>query len=413
MINKQKPMLHIGIDWATQKHDICIQLPDGSRKTLIIDSSPESIDRWVIELRNKYKCHINAAVELCRGPIVYALKKYDFITIFPVNPAMLAKYRQTFSPSGAKDDPTDAEFALDLMLKYPKKVKSLKFASEPMRKLSFLVEQRRSLIEDRRRFSNRLIHTLKEYYPQLLTLFSHRDTKLFMDFIVRWPNLQKLQKAHDNTLRKFFQSHGGNAVTLTEKRIELIKGSIALTNDKAVIESHQLLSTTLAKQIMTIISSIRDYDVEIEKIYKEMPDADLFNSLPGTGVCLAPRLLVAMGENRDRFDSASEVQMYAGIAPVTERSGKKCWIHWRWQCSKFLRQSFIEWSEKSVTRSFWAGLYYNQQREKGSTHQAAVRSLAFKWIRILFKCWKSKTVYSEAKYLQALHDRKSPLITNI
>tara|TARA_R110002049_G_scaffold210502_1_gene381367 strand:- start:5530 stop:5775 length:246 start_codon:yes stop_codon:yes gene_type:complete len=71
--------------------------------------------------------------------------------------------------------------------------------------------------------------------------------------------------------------------------------------------------------------------------------------------------------------------MYARIAPVTERSGKKCWVHWRWQCSKFLRQSFIEWSEKSVPRSFWAGLYYNQQRAKGSSHQAAVKSLAFKW----------------------------------
>jgi len=413
MTTKQKPILHIGIDWATQKHDVCIQCPDGSRKFIVIDSSPESIDEWVTDLRNKYKCHIHAAVELCRGPIVYALQKYNFITIFPVNPAMLAKYRETFYPSGAKDDPTDAEFALDLMIKYPNKVKPLKLASDPMRKLSFLVEQRRRLVDDRRRFSNRLINTLKQYYPQLLTWFSHRDTKLFMDFIMRWPSLQKLQRSHENTIRKFFHSHGGNAVTLAEKRIDLIKKSTVLTNDNAVLESHELLSTTLARQLQTVISSIRDFDIEIEKIYKEMPDAELFNSLPGTGACLAPRLLVAMGENRDKFNTASEVQMYAGIAPVTERSGKKCWVHWRWQCSKFLRQSFIEWSEKSVSRSFWAGLYYNQQRAKGSSHQAAVRSLAFKWIRILFRCWKSQKVYSEAKYLQALHDRKSPLITNI
>lgn len=252
-----------------------------------------------------------------------------------------------------------------------------------MRKLSFLVEQRRRLVDDRRRFSNRLINTLKQYYPQLLTWFSHRDTKLFMDFIMRWPSLQKLQRSHENTIRKFFHSHGGNAVRLAEKRIDLIKKSTVLTNDNAVLESHELPSTTLARQLQTVISSIREFDFEIEKMYKEIPDAELFNSLPGTGTCLAPRLLVAMGDNRDKFNTASDVQMYAGIAPVTERSGKKCWIHWRWQCSKFLRQSFIEWSEKSVSRSFWAGLYYNLQRAKGSSHQAAVRSLAFKRIRHL------------------------------
>ena len=198
-----------------------------------------------------------------------------------------------------------------------------------------------------------------------------------------------------------------------EKRIDLIKKSTVLTNDKAVIESHELLSATLARQLQTVILSIHDFDIEISHIYSEMPDADLFNSLPGTGVCLGPRLLVAMGENRDRFNTASEVQMYAGIAPVTERSGKKCWVHWRWQCSKFLRQSFIEWADKSKSYSFWAGLYYNRQRAKGNSHNAAVRSLAFKWIRILFRCWKAKTPYSESKYLQTLKDRKSPLIANI
>lgn len=152
-------------------------------------------------------------------------------------------------PSGAKDDPTEAEFALDLMIKYPNKVKPLKLASDPMRKLSFLVEQRRRLVDDRRRFSNRLINTLKQYYPELLTWFSHRDTKLFMDFIMRWPSLQKLQRSHENTIRKFFHSHGGNAVTLAEKRINLIKKSTVLTNDNAVLESHELLSTTLARQL--------------------------------------------------------------------------------------------------------------------------------------------------------------------
>ena len=119
---------------------------------------------------------------------------------------------------------------------------------------------------------------------------------------------------------------------------------------------------------------------------------------------------MAIGENRSRFNSASEIQMYAGIAPVTVRSGQKSWIHWRYQCSKFTRQSFIEWAAKSIRRSYWAEIYYQQQREKGNTHQAAVRSLAFKWVRIVYRCWKTKEPYNEAKYLKALSDRNSPLL---
>jgi len=323
---------------------------------------------------------------------------------------MLAQYRKTFSPSGAKDDPTDAELALDLMLNYPAKVKRLSMQSEPMRKLMYLVEQRRKLVEDKRRFSNRLINTLKQYYPQLLDWFSHRSSDLFCGFITRWPSLQKVKRARATTIRKFFLSYGGRAAPFIEQRIEAIAEAVPLTHDRAIIESHQLLAVSLANQILTTAKAIQLFDKEIEQIFEAMPDAELFKSLPGTGPCLAPRLLVAFGENRDRFKVASDVQMFAGIAPVTVRSGQKSWIHWRWQCSKFLRQSFIEWAAKSVHSSYWAGIYYTKQRQKGNSHQSAVRALAFKWIRILFRCWKTRTTYDESKYLKVLKERNSPLL---
>ena len=73
---------------------------------------------------------------------------------------------------------------------------------------------------------------------------------------------------------------------------------------------------------------------------------------------------------------------------MTERSGKKSWGHWRLQCPKFLRQTFVEWAAESIRHAFWARVYYQQQRDQGKAHQAAVRALAFKWIRLLFRCWQ-------------------------
>jgi len=118
----------------------------------------------------------------------------------------------------------------------------------------------------------------------------------------------------------------------------------------------------------------------------------------------------ARGEDRERFHSAAEVQRYSGIAPVTERSGNTSWVHWRWACSNFVRQTFVEWAEKTVYHSFWAGAYYRQQRSKGANHHTAVRALAFKWIRILYRCWKSRTPYNESLYLKALQRRGSSLL---
>jgi hypothetical protein len=403
--------VYIGIDWANDKHDVCVQVANSStRKFEVIKHSPKSINEWISSLHKQYKGQIAVAIELSKGPIVYALQKFDFVTIHPVNTSMLAQYRKAFSPSGAKDDPTDAELALDLMLRYPNKIKALKMESESVRKLTYLVEQRRKLVDDKRRFSNRLIITLKEYYPHLLDWFSHRGSGIFCDFITRWPNLQKLKRARLDTLKKFFGSYPGRTAAYSVKRIQSISEAEPLTLDNAVIESHQLLAVALANQLLVAVKVIKVFDREISELFNALPDAELYNSLPGTGPCLAPRLLVAIGENRSRFNSASEIQMYAGIAPVTVRSGQKSWIHWRYQCSKFTRQSFIEWATKSIRQSYWAEIYYQQQREKGNTHQAAVRSLAFKWIRIVFRCWKTKEPYNEAKYLKALSDRNSPLL---
>lgn len=402
----------VGLDWANRKHDVCLQLPTKSNRSFsVIGSSPEAVDEWIQDLHQRCGGQIAIALELDKGPIVYALQKYDYVTLFPVHPLMLAKYREMFSPSGAKDDPTDAELALEMMIQYPEKIKPLTVLSPEIRKLRHLVEQRRVLVNDRRRLTNRLVNALKQYYPQPLEWFSHRDTTMFCELICRWSSLQQLKRARQKTVRAFFRSVGGRAVSKIDDHLEAIRTAIPLTSDIGVIDSHQLLAVTLARQIQQLILAIKVFDREIESLFDTMEDARLFKNLPGAGPCLGPRLLVAFGVDRDRFDHAGQVQSYVGIAPVTERSGQKAWIHWRWQCAKFLRQSFIEWAEKTVKYSYWAGLYYNQQRSKGSSHQAAVRSLAFKWIRILFRCWKTKTLYDESKYLKALKDRNSPLLS--
>jgi hypothetical protein len=122
---------------ADKKHDVCICPKESdTREFDVIRHHAEAIDTWVNGFYQRYEGRIAVAIELSKGPIVSALQKYDFIDLFPVNPSTLAKYREAFQPSKVKDDPTDAEIAVDMLLRHPEHFKVLKPQSAKMRALA-------------------------------------------------------------------------------------------------------------------------------------------------------------------------------------------------------------------------------------------------------------------------------------
>ena len=405
----------VGLDWADAKHDVCLQAAGTEhREFLSLEHSPEGINAWVQTLRTRCNGHpVAVCLELKKGPIVSALRNYDSLVLFPVNPLTVATYREACTPSRAKDDPTDAELQVEILIKHRDKPTPLSPQSPTMRALAQLVEHRRRLVGDTVRLTNRLTSALKNSFPQVLQWFQEKDTVLLCDFLSRWPTLKAVQLARRATLEGFFRAHHVRSADVIATRIEAIKSAQALTTDDGVIAPNVLLVHALVAQLRVTLQAIADFDKAIAQRAQDHPDFPLFDALPGAGAVFAPRLLVAFGEQRERFPSADELQKYAGIAPVTERSGKKSWVHWRLQCPKFLRQTFVEWAAESTRHAFWAQVYYQQQRDKGKAHHAAVRALAFTWIRILYRCWQERTPYDESVYLQALKRRNAPLLHNL
>jgi transposase len=170
------------------------------------------------------------------------------------------------------------------------------------------------------------------------------------------------------------------------------------------------MTKVLVGLIATLQLGIDGFDRQIAQAVEAHPDFAIFDSLPGAGPVLAPRLLATFGSQRDRYQCAADLQTFCGIAPVTERSGKSKWVHVRWACPRFLRQTFHEWAGHSIGFCDWARAYYQLQRIRGKDHHAAVRALAFKCIRIAFRCWKDAVPYDDARYLDSLRRRGSPVI---
>ena len=124
-----------------------------------------------------------------------------------------------------------------------------------------------------------------------------------------------------------------------------------------VIAPNALMVEALVGQLRTTLDAIRRFDGRIAELAREHSDFAFFDALPGAGPVYAPRLLAAFSEQRHRYPKADDLQQYAGIAPVTDRSGNKTWVHWRMSCPKFLRQTFVEWAAQSIRQSFWASAF--------------------------------------------------------
>ncbi len=403
----------IGMDWADQKHDYYLGVVGTDTVECgTIESRPETVAAWINQLRKRFQGQpVALCLESSKGALMHQLMSVEFMDLYPLNPQALANFRKAFAVSRAKDDPTDAQLMWEYLLKHRDRLRLWTPEDVDTRRLALLVEDRRKMLDLRTKLSNKLTATLKGYFPQALELIGTKvASPMACDFLQRWTSLEQIKKCRDHTLETFYRQHHVRSSQRIQARIGLIRNSVALVEDPAIVETSALKVKSLSRQMACLNEDLEEYDQCIEALYASHPEQALFDSLPGAGPALAPRLLVAMGTDRERFDSADEVATFSGIAPVTERSGQHTWIHWRLACSKFLRQTFHEFANMSRHQSPWAHAYYEMQRARGKSHHAALRALAFKWIRIIYHCWKQQEVYDEAKYRAALEKRNSPLI---
>lgn len=406
----------VGLDWADQKHDLCWrEVATGEVHTRQLAHNAQRIGEWVGELGSKYPGgRIAVCLEQSRGAVVYALMGYEAVDLYPVNPVTLAAYRKAFRPSGAKDDPTDAALLLELLERHREDLKRWRPDTQQTRLLRSLCEDRRKAVNLRTGLCNSLRAKLKEYFPQALDLVGDSlFSELSCAFLMKWPTLESVAAARPQTVRRFYYAHQVRSEQRIGERLALIADSRPLCTDAAVVEAAVLWVRSLINQIRALNRSVEAYDLRIRELFRAHPDRFIFESLPGAGSQLAPRLLASFGTDRSRYAEAVEVAAYFGVAPVIERSGTQSWTRWRWHCPKFLRQSSVEFAAKSISFSAWAKVYYDEQIQRGKRHQAAVRALAFKWIRIIFRCWQNRTPYDEPSYLASLQRHGSWIATRL
>lgn len=408
----------VGVDWGDQEHAFFVLPTDGSPVSCDnFKQKPEAIAAWVAQLRQQFGGRpVAVCLEQSRGALVFALMQYEFLLLCPLNPAQLAAYRRAVHPSGAKDDPTDAELLARFACNHSDQLRVWKPDDEITRSLGLLSEQRREWVEQRVALENQLRQRLKETYPQALQLFSgDLHATRFLAFLAKFPTLKELQRASPRQLAKWLaprrrRADDPPAEQLHREAVAAIRQAMPLTKDSAVLEHARLTIRHILAQLELFNEAVAECDQKIAALFARHPDRDVFVSFPGAGATLAPRLAAAFGTDREKFETARDIQQISGIAPVTRSSGKTKVVQIRWACPKFLRQTFHEFARCSTKFSAWARAYLEMRRAAGTPYQVILRALAFKWQRILFRCWKTRQPYDENRYLQSLRAASSPII---
>jgi transposase len=399
------PMVWIGLDWADKEHCLVVRAPGtGSSTRHFVDQKPAALDAFFLKLHQEHpQARLGVCLEQSRGPVIYALMKYEFVLIYPINPRSLADFRRAFAVSGAKSDPRDADLLCEFGAKHHDRLRPLQPDDAVTRQLRLEVEARRDFVDERTACLNQLTATLKCFYPLAVELFGeHLHCPMALEFLRRWPNLARLQSAKPTVLRAFFYKHNSRSEEKIQERLEAIKSAVALTEDAAIISALELKVQCLIRQIAAVEKSIAQFDARIESTFQKQSQRTLFDALPGAGAVLAPRLAAVFGTRPENWAAAGELQCWSGVAPVRKQSGNKNTVCFRRARPIFIHQSVIEFAKCSIAFCDWARLLYQDQLSKGKSRFAAIRMVAFKWLRILFRCWKDKVAYDESRYLRSL-----------
>jgi transposase len=382
------------VDWASEKHSV-----------IVLDQAGKVIEGFEIEhsalgwkkFREKLQAYgsIPFAIETSRGAAVEQLLEAGMI-VYPLNPKSAQAYRERKAPSGAKDDWLDAWSFADALRVDGHGWKALRPEQALIKELRLLCRDEVNLIQQRTAFIEQLRHALAEYYPAALEAFDDWTSVSAWMFLERFPTPDELARAGKRKWQNFLHSRRLWGSEQALGRMEIFARASQFAGSPPTVNAKSLLALSLVRMLFAIEKQLALYRQRIEELFARHPDHELFGSLPGAGPKIAPRLLSEIGDDRQRFDEVQALQCLAGTAPVTKRSGKKrtYWhVHQRWACNKHLRHALHLLADKSLSRCVWAETYYQLHRQKNQSHASALRRLANRWLKIIYKMWLDRSPY--------------------
>lgn len=383
-------MYSIGIDWADEKHDLCILAENGAVHSVFEISN----DQRGFDILRKRLGRLNAPfrinIERTDGLLVDWLVRNRHPVY--LTPPVAMHHRR---PRRSKTDQSDAYLLAHLLRIEDSECRPLARCSNSVEYLRQILRAYDCTLQEQRRFGNRLIYLLKLYYPAALKVFCQPYRLIAMAFLERFPTPEAARHATLDELRQFLheEKYGGKKLEL--KVLELYDTLQAPTATADVQEGSVIHMKMLLPILRHIYHSRRTLEKQIVEAFQGHPDAAMWLTIPGAQRLTAARLLAWIGDDRSRFPTVNVLQATAGTVPVTRRSGKSKSVEFRTACSHKIRKAVDDLSRQSIKKSNWARSYYDAQIERGHSAARAYRALGNRWLSIIWKLWQTNQGYDE------------------
>ena len=410
---------YVGVDWGDERHRVAVSDEAGRQvEARWVEHTEAGFSAWGQWLNQARQDGIElwAAIERPDGRLVDFLLDHG-LSVYPLNPKAVDRARDRYRASSAKDDDFDA-FVLSQFLRTDHMhLRPLQPNSPAGEELKLLTRDYQDLIRQQTRVLNQLTHTLKEYYPLALELFSDLSAKGARDFLCSYPTAEKAAKVRAQTLAAFARNYRWGEKQLQATSTKLKQKQIAVPAPVVRAKARKMVS--LLRQLDVLVKQVEEYRAEIERFFATRPAAEWSRSLPVGGARVTVASIWAeLGDAEGRWESAAHLAAQAGTAPVTQASGKRRngkqadvkrgtyhtqpLILFRYACNHRLRYLLTQYAFLSITHCEWARAYYKQQRARGHSHYRALRALAGKWAKIFYAMWAKKQPYDDDHHLASI-----------
>lgn len=392
--------LFVGDDWAEDHHDV--EVMDDSGRRLAKARLPEGVagvSRLHAMLGNLVEVdteqvEVLVGIETDRGPWVGALVAAGYI-VMAVNPLQAARFRDRLGVSGAKSDAADAHVLADMVRTHAHELRPVAGDSDRAEAVKVIARIHKTMIWERTRHTQRLRHALRDYFPAALDAFDDLDAADTLELLGKAPTPERAARLTITQISAAMKRAHRKHVAAKASTVQAALRAEHLSQPEVVTQAYAASVTSLLAVLTVLNAEIKTLAEQVDAHFGQHPAAEIMLTQPGLGTILGARVLAEFGDDPTRYATAKARKNYAGTSPITRASGKKKVTLARFVHNDRLIDALLTQAQSALLASPGARTYYDKQRARGSSHNAALRQLANRLVGILHGCLKTGTPYDE------------------